>query len=340
MRYRKIPGTDVEVSELAFGTGDNAGLMVSGTHAEQLKAAAVALERGINYFDTSPDYGLGVAEENLGRVLGELGAHPLLCTKVELYPADLEDSATAVERSVERSLNRLRVDAVTVVQVHNGPAIRRDPSPPTWGVLSVEDYLAPKGALEGLARVKESGKAQMIGFTCAHSDPEAVRALIDTGVFKMVNIWYNLLNPTAGMTKPPALSVPRDYGQIIDYAAAHETGVAVFRPLAGGALTRQASGAGRHALAGGQNTRDPRPFLADVARAAAMLDALGCDGDGLAALAYQFAIGHSGVTTVLGGFSDLSQLESALDWMAREPLGRDLLGAISEAWAGDLGPGG
>ena len=65
MRYREIPGTGLNISELAFGTGDNAGLMVSGSPAARLEAASVALERGINYFDTSPDYGLGQSEENL-----------------------------------------------------------------------------------------------------------------------------------------------------------------------------------------------------------------------------------------------------------------------------------
>jgi aryl-alcohol dehydrogenase-like predicted oxidoreductase len=339
LRYREIPGTGLHISELAFGTGDNAGLMVAGSHAVQLEAASVALERGINYFDTSPDYGLGQSEENLGRVFRELGTEPLICTKVEIHPRDFDDAAAAVERSVEASLARLGLDSVTVVQVHNGPALHREQDPGTWGLLSVEDFTRPGGAIEGLCRVKDSGKAQVLGFTCAHADPEAVRSLIDTGVFGMINVWYNLLNPTAGLAKPAALSVPRDYEQIIDYAAARQVGVAVFRPLAGGALTDQAAGAHRHALAGGQNTRQPAAFLADVARAAALLEVAGGDGDALAALAYQFAIAHPGVTTVLGGFSDLQQLEVALDWMEEPPMTTELMTACREAWARDLRPG-
>ncbi len=211
---------------------------------------------------------------------------------MEVHPGDLSDLAAAVERSVDSSLRRLRRDQIDIVQIHNAPSLQRDPSPATWGVLSVDDFLRPGGALDGLSRVKQSGKAALLGFTCAHADPAAVRELIDTGAFDMINVWYNLLNPTAGIRKPSGLSVPRDYGEIIDYAAVRNVGVAVFRPLAGGALTQQAAGAARHQLAGGQNTREPGPFLAEVARAAGFLGLAGDEGDRLASLAYRFAISH------------------------------------------------
>jgi len=84
----------------------------------------------------------------------------------------------------------------------------------------------------------------------------------------------------------------------------------VFRPLGGGALTAQATGrATRHPLAGGQITRDPKPFEQDLARARELATALGLDGAELSRLAYRFALDHPGITTVLGGFSDEAQLE-------------------------------
>jgi L-glyceraldehyde 3-phosphate reductase len=329
----------LRISELGFGSGDNAGLMVAGDHAAQLDAAALALEQGVNYFDTAPDYGLGRAEENLGRVLRELDAEPIVCTKVEVTVADLEDdAAAAVERSVEASLKRLQMESVAVVQIHNGPVLQRGAPTARWAPISVDDFCRPGGAIDGLTRVKESGKAQVIGFTCAHADAAAVRALIDTGVFRMINVWYNLLNPTAGVAKPANLSVGEDYEQIIDYAAARQVGVAAFRPLGGGALTAQAGGAARHALAGGAISRDPTEFRADLARAALMLDLVEGDGDALADLAYRFAIAHPAVTTVLGGFSDRSQLESALRSFADPDIPPDVMAAIHSAWDRDLGP--
>src|SRR6266513_4457252 len=112
MQYRTVGNTDLRVSEIGFGTGGTAGLMVQGTPEEQLAAVERALELGINYFDESPDYGDGVSETNLGRILKELGATPVITTKVEVRDDNLGDIAGHVERSVEASLARLGVDYV------------------------------------------------------------------------------------------------------------------------------------------------------------------------------------------------------------------------------------
>ena len=66
MQYRKVGASDLVVSEIAFGCGGNAGLMVRGSDAERLPVVARALELGITYFDNAPDYGNGAAETNLG----------------------------------------------------------------------------------------------------------------------------------------------------------------------------------------------------------------------------------------------------------------------------------
>jgi aryl-alcohol dehydrogenase-like predicted oxidoreductase len=284
--------------------------MVAGEADQQIAAVARALELGIDYFDTSPDYGLGRAEENLGRALRAVGATPTLCTKVEVLPEDLDDAAGAVRRSFEESLRRLDVERVDILMIHNAPAAERVLHTERWGALEVGDFLGPRGALSELERLKSDGAVDVIGFTCARADAASVRELLDTGAFGMINVWYNLLNPSAGVTAPEGLRVELDYEDIIDYARARDVGVAAFRPLAGGALTGQATGqAARHPLAGGLITRDPKPFQRDLARAGALAEALGVDGHELTELAYRFALDHQGVTTVLGGFSDITQLD-------------------------------
>ena len=57
MEYREVGNTGVQVSEIGFGGGGNAGLMVRGTPEQQREAVARAIELGINYFDQAPDYG-------------------------------------------------------------------------------------------------------------------------------------------------------------------------------------------------------------------------------------------------------------------------------------------
>ena len=84
MQYRKLGRTGIQISEIGFGCGGNAGLMVKGTREEQRNAIKCALDLGINYFDEAPDYGDGLSESNLGRMLKELGVRPYITSKVEV----------------------------------------------------------------------------------------------------------------------------------------------------------------------------------------------------------------------------------------------------------------
>jgi aryl-alcohol dehydrogenase-like predicted oxidoreductase len=72
MRYRTIGGGALTLSEIALGTGDTAGGIIYGAPAEQRRLVERALELGVTLFDCSPDYGKGLGEANLGRVLREL----------------------------------------------------------------------------------------------------------------------------------------------------------------------------------------------------------------------------------------------------------------------------
>ena len=247
--------TGVQVSEIGFGGGGNAGLMVRGTPEQQRDAAARAIELGINYFDQAPDYGDRVSETNLGRLMKELSFRPYITTKVEVRAENLDDIAGHVTRSLDESLKCLGVDYVDFLQIHNGAQMERpELSGRTYTWLWIEEYLRPGGALEGLQRAQQSGKARFIGFITRGGDGEAARQLIDTGVFSLINVSVNLLNPSAGM-KPYGMRVGADYDGILNYAAAHGVGASVYAPLAGGFLNDNAvEGGGSHPLAQGPRT--------------------------------------------------------------------------------------
>src|SRR6266498_1951304 len=91
MQYRTIGKTGLRVSEIGFGCGNNAVLMVKAPHEDQVKSVRHALDAGINFFDTAFAYGLGKSEENLGKILSELGAQPVISTKIRLEPDALGD---------------------------------------------------------------------------------------------------------------------------------------------------------------------------------------------------------------------------------------------------------
>ena len=69
MQYRTVGKTGIKASEIGFGCGNNAVLMVKAPYEDQREAVRHALDLGINFFDTAFAYGLGKSEENLGRIL-------------------------------------------------------------------------------------------------------------------------------------------------------------------------------------------------------------------------------------------------------------------------------
>lgn len=338
MEYRQVGNTELRVSEIGFGCGGNAGLMVRGSPAEQRHVVARAVELGINYFDNAPDYGNGLAEENLGRVLKELQLRPVLTSKVEVRHMDLGDIAGHVVRSTEESLKRLGVDALDILQIHNGPA----PSPPplhgrAYTQLWIDDYLRPGGALDGLQRVLRDGKARYVGFICRGNDADQVRQLLDTNVFRMINVPYTLLNPTAGMAKPEGLEVDRDFGGVIHDAYAHGVGTAIYSPLAGGFLTDPiVAGGARHPLAGPRNSAsEAYQRTLEMARALSFLRREGTHT--LAQAAIRFILMHTGVTVVLGGFSALSHMEEIVPVSGAGPLAPELMARVETVWRANFG---
>ena len=238
MQYRTIPGTDLRVSAIGFGCGGNAELMVRGTPAEQARAVARALDLGITYFDNAPDYGDGAAEEALGAALHQVADAPaVVTTKVEVRRDDLTDVAGHVVRSAQASLRRLRIDRIDVLMIHNGPVS----APPAmeggnYHTLLLDHFVGSGGALEGLRRLQEAGQVRLAGFVCRGGDGAEVRQLLDTGVMRMVNVPYSLLNQTAG--GGPAIPGQPDLADALGAAAVRRCGTAVFSPLAGGGACR------------------------------------------------------------------------------------------------------
>jgi len=338
MEYRQVGNTALRISEIGFGCGGNAGLMVRGSSEEQRQVVARAVELGINYFDNAPDYGNGLAEENLGRVLKELQIRPVLTSKVEVRNTDLGDIAGHVVRSTEESLKRLGVDALDILQIHNGPA----PSPPqlegrAYTQLWIDHYLRPGGVLDGLQRVLRDGKARYVGFICRGNDADQVRQLLDMNVFRLINVPYTLLNPTAGRDKPEGLEVDRDFGGVIDYAYAHGVGTAIYSPLAGGFLTdHSVAGGARHPLAGPRNSAsEAYQRTLEMARALSFLRREGTHT--LTQAAMRFILMHPGVTVVLGGFSAMDHLEEIVPVSGAGPLAPELMARVETVWRANFG---
>ncbi|MBI1774468.1 MAG: aldo/keto reductase [Proteobacteria bacterium] len=333
MRYRHVGSIDFSFSEVGFGCGGNAGLMVKGSFEEQRHAVARAWELGVNYFDIAPDYGAGAAERNLGRVLKELKFRPFVTSKVEIRAEDLGDIAGRIVRSTEDSLQRLGIDALDAIEIHNGPvAVRPLMEGRSYATLWLEDFMRPGGALDGIRRIVKSGKARHAGFVCRGNDGEEVRQLLATELFQLINLPYTLLNPTAGRPKPHGLELDRDFGDVIAAAQAVDVGVAVYSPLAGGALSDAGlAGQQTHPLARPKETGSPA-WEALIRKAGTFQFLAQRTEMSLAQAAYRFVLTHPGVTTVLGGFSSIDQIDEIAAASASGGLDSDVMTEIERVW--------
>jgi aryl-alcohol dehydrogenase-like predicted oxidoreductase len=94
LRYRKLPRTQILVSEVSFGTGSIHRLWSTRDRTRLLQTA---FDCGITHFDTSPYYGNGLAEATLGHGSFLRRQHVTITTKFGLYPrAALPQSSAGV----------------------------------------------------------------------------------------------------------------------------------------------------------------------------------------------------------------------------------------------------
>ncbi len=268
---------------------------------------------------------------------------PYITTKVEVREENLGDIAGHVERGLDESLKRLGVDYVDFVQIHNGPVMHTPKlEGRSYTHLSIEDYLRPGGALEGLQRVQAAGKARFIGFITRGNDADAARQLIDTGMFNLINVSVNLINPSAAGL-PNGMRVNQDWGGILGYANAHGVGAAVYSPLASWYLSDDgASGGDPHPMGYGVRTPESGALGRHQARQFAFLsknlhpDTQEDDHD-LAQAALRYVLSLEGVSSVLGGFSDALQVVENSAASGRGPLSEANMARIEMVWRGNFG---
>ncbi len=170
----------------------------------------LALDRGITYIDTAPSYGDGNSERLIGEVMRTRRDECVLATKVGWQGLDKQ----AVLASVDASLRRLQTDHVDVIQFHGGMFTAED-----------RDHILDGGPLAALQELRASGKVRFIGLTA--EEPWTARQFLDTGLFDMVQVAYNLIYQAA------ALHLLRDTAQ-------RGTGVVSMRSMTSGIFQRLA----------------------------------------------------------------------------------------------------
>lgn len=124
MEYRTLGHTGMKVSSLSFGASSLGGVFHDLKEKEGIQAVHTAVENGINFIDVSPYYGYYKAETVLGKALKEIERDRYyLSTKVGRYGKDGHNtwdySAKRVTESVYESMERLNVDYLDLINVHD-----------------------------------------------------------------------------------------------------------------------------------------------------------------------------------------------------------------------------
>ncbi len=183
----KILGrTRLEVTQLGYGSMGLRGPRTWGVRVVDDEQADRFLNRvldiGINFIDTSPDY--GISEKRIGQYISSRRSEFYLATKCGCAYTQHEDhleiahhwKKEVIERNIETSLERLRTDYVDILQFHGGNA----------------ETLERQGLIELLVKFREQGVVRFIGVS---SSLPHLPGLIGLGVFDVFQIPYSCLNP-------------------------------------------------------------------------------------------------------------------------------------------------
>lgn len=124
MIYNELGKTGLKVSNLGFGASSLGGVFRNIDENEAIQAVFTAVENGINFIDVSPYYGHLKAETVLGKALKDIPRDKfILSTKVGRYGKDgvntWDYSAKRATESVYESMERLNVDYIDLINVHD-----------------------------------------------------------------------------------------------------------------------------------------------------------------------------------------------------------------------------
>ena len=289
----KLKRSNLEVSRFSLGTAPLGGLFKSVSDSDGDELINTALELGINYFDTAPQYGHGVAEIRVGRGLRGVKTPFVIETKVgrvlrhvegvepeQWFPDAPRDivpiydyTPEGIRRSFDESLERLGLPHIDIVLMHDA-----------------EDYLkeAINDAFPVLADLRAQGMIKAIGLGMNYVGP-ALEIMKNTDLdIALIAGRFTLLDQVA-------------QNELFPYALAHNIDITMGGVLNSGVLANPVAGATYNYLPASDEV---------IARAAKIGAFLQERGVPLIAAALQFPLRHPAVTSVLTGPRTGAELRS------------------------------
>jgi L-galactose dehydrogenase/L-glyceraldehyde 3-phosphate reductase len=319
MKYRDFGRTGIKVSELVFGGGAVGGLLINQDDETKQEAIQRAMEAGINWIDTAPSYGQGRSEESLGWLLKQVDADPYVSTKFVIDTRDLNDIPGQIESSLEASLKRLKRDSVTLLQMHNW--IGQE----TKGrIIAVAELLKKGGVFDTLQRMKEQGPILHFGITALGETPSIIK-VIESGRIESAQVYYNLLNPSAGMNIPQAWEV-YSFSGILDACEKHGVAAMDIRVFSAGVIATDSRTGRERPLTPGDTVES------EEIKAKAVFDEMGTDHGTRAQTAIRFALAQQKLACVIFGLAEIDHLEEAIAAQDMGSLPKEGLKRLNEVY--------
>ena len=215
MKYRELGNTGIFVSEVGFGGwgigGTKNGAIAYGKTDDKISSQALkkSIDLGINFFDTSPLYGLGNSESLIGNVIHTCRDKVVIATKVGYvnYSGDQNFSLDFIQNSLEKSLKRLKTTYIDVFQLHDPP----------------ENIFHNKDLKVLLQSFLNEGKVRTLGISVR--SPQDGFSVAKNKIFSSIQVNYNLTDLRA-----------KKIG-LFELCAKNNIGIIIRTPLAFGFLT-------------------------------------------------------------------------------------------------------
>jgi len=325
---RTLGATGLQISEIGCGCSSLGGVLDREGEAEALRTLQMAIDHGINFFDTADAYSMGRSEVLLGRAMRACRDRVVIATKggsrftpawktvidsrsllvpirkvlrpfkryfnlVRHTQKQYDYSPAHLRNALETSLQRLGTDYIDLYQLYN-------PTPPQLGEGSF---------IEALEAFKQEGKIRHYGISCRNA-ADALLCLRYPGV-STVQISVSLVDQEA-------------LGAVLDKVVASKVGIIAREPLAQGFLT---ANTGRTMA---EESARRRAEIRARGRRARQFEFLVRPGRSLAQAALQFVLQVPGVSTVIPGMITPAQLDENLGSLTAPRLSVEELRHIAE----------
>ncbi len=294
LERRRFGRTDMEVALLGFGGAEIGFERADATTVAKLLNGA--LDAGLNVVDTAECY--VESEALIGAAIGHRRKEFFLFTKcghfVEGGGGGADWSKAALLRSIERSLERLKTDAVDLVQLHS---------------CSLEE-LRKGDCIEALEEARKQGKTRFIGYS---GDSAAARHAIECGRFDALQTSINLCDQES-------------IDLLLPLAAEKGIGVIAKRPIANAVWRHDAAPSNGYHLEYWKRLQELRyEFASGEARKRE-------DADGPAGVAMRFTAMQQGVDVVIVGTTKPDRWKQNAELLKAGPLPTALADSIRARW--------